>query len=453
MKSVRYVSEADELGRFELKPNYRALGPRFGKQMPQVAAAIAALDPARLRAGGRVGVNFNGQDHEIGPEDVTMVLQPLEGYQVERSGTHAVALNLELDDELRREGLAREVVHAVQAARKNAGLDVEDRIALTLGGRRGAARRRARARGLRGRRDARDVARVRRRARRAESAEIEGRELSISVRLRPHEAAAAVLRAAVLAPGRRRHRGAGGVRDPHRLRAGLERDPLLRAGGPDRDRGRLPRRASSTASADEGSCAALIGGLIFGSFILLGNEIMNNEPKAHLPDPQGGLVFVTALGGSDPRRARRALEEAPGAAARGRRGALGPGAGSSAGSSSCTSRFFGSAPMIWWATCPFLKSSSIGIDITLYCAAVCGLSSTFSFTMRRSSRSPGKLLEMRSDDPARAAPGRPEVDEDRLVGLEHLGLEVVVGDLVEIACHGCSLLRISEGRFRKYSDG
>jgi isoleucyl-tRNA synthetase len=134
VKSVRYVSEADELGRFELKPNYRTLGPRFGKQMPQVAAAISALDPAKLRAGGRVGLNFNGQDHEIGPEDVTMVLQPLEGYQVERSGTHAVALNLELDDELRREGLAREVVHAVQSARKNAGLDVEDRISLTLTG-------------------------------------------------------------------------------------------------------------------------------------------------------------------------------------------------------------------------------------------------------------------------------------------------------------------------------
>jgi isoleucyl-tRNA synthetase len=81
-----------------------------------------------------VGLNFNGQDHEIGPEDVTLVLQPLDGYQVERSGTHAVALNLELDDELRREGLAREVVHAVQGARKNAGLDVEDRIELTLGG-------------------------------------------------------------------------------------------------------------------------------------------------------------------------------------------------------------------------------------------------------------------------------------------------------------------------------
>jgi isoleucyl-tRNA synthetase len=134
VKSVRYVSEADELGRFELKPNFRALGPRFGKQMPQVAAAIASLDPSRLRDGGSAGINVDGQEHQIGPDDVQITLQPLDGYQVERSGTHAVALNLEIDEELRREGLAREVVHAVQAARKNAGLNVEDRIALTLGG-------------------------------------------------------------------------------------------------------------------------------------------------------------------------------------------------------------------------------------------------------------------------------------------------------------------------------
>jgi isoleucyl-tRNA synthetase len=134
VKSVRYVSEAEELGRFELKPNYRALGPRFGKLMPQATAAIEALDPARLRAGQPVGIHVDGKDHEIGPDDVQIVLQPLDGYQVERSGTHAVALNLELDDELRREALAREVVHAVQAARKAAGLNVEDRIELTLGG-------------------------------------------------------------------------------------------------------------------------------------------------------------------------------------------------------------------------------------------------------------------------------------------------------------------------------
>jgi isoleucyl-tRNA synthetase len=138
VKHLRYVSQADELGRFELKPNYRALGPRFGKRMPQVAEAVAALDPERaartLREGGTVALNIDGNDHPLGPDEIQLALKPLEGYQVERSGTHAVALDLTLDEELRREGLAREVVHAVQAARKSAGLNVEDRIALTLGG-------------------------------------------------------------------------------------------------------------------------------------------------------------------------------------------------------------------------------------------------------------------------------------------------------------------------------
>ena len=138
VKAVRFVSEADELGRWQLKPNYRALGPRFGKRMPQVADAVAGLDAARaaptLREGGSVGVMIEGEEFPLSGDDLQMVLEPLEGYRVERSGTHAVALNLELTDELRREGLAREVVHAVQAARKSAGLNVEDRISLTLGG-------------------------------------------------------------------------------------------------------------------------------------------------------------------------------------------------------------------------------------------------------------------------------------------------------------------------------
>ncbi len=106
--------------------------------MPQVAAAIEALEPSHvagaLRAGHRVAIAVDGHDHELGPDDLSLAMQPLAGYQLEREGSHAVALELELDDELRREGLAREVVHAVQNARKAAGLDVEDRIALVLGG-------------------------------------------------------------------------------------------------------------------------------------------------------------------------------------------------------------------------------------------------------------------------------------------------------------------------------
>jgi isoleucyl-tRNA synthetase len=138
VKELRYVSQADELGSYEVKPNYRALGPRFGKQMPQVAAAVAALDPAHvasaLRNGGRVAIAVDGHDHELSDDDLMLAMKPLEGYQLEREGSHAVALELELDDELRREGLAREIVHAIQNARKTAGLQVEDRIELQLGG-------------------------------------------------------------------------------------------------------------------------------------------------------------------------------------------------------------------------------------------------------------------------------------------------------------------------------
>jgi len=138
VKGLRFVSEADELGRWQLKPNYRALGPRFGKRMPQVADAVAALDAQRaaatLREGGMVGLNVDGEEHTLAADDVQLALEPLEGYRIERAGTHAVALNLELTDELRREGLAREAVHAIQAARKSAGLNVEDRISLTVGG-------------------------------------------------------------------------------------------------------------------------------------------------------------------------------------------------------------------------------------------------------------------------------------------------------------------------------
>jgi isoleucyl-tRNA synthetase len=79
-------------------------------------------------------VFIDGHDHELGPDDLQLAMAPLEGYQLEREGSHAVALELALDDELRREGLAREVVHAVQSARRDAGLEISDRIVLRLGG-------------------------------------------------------------------------------------------------------------------------------------------------------------------------------------------------------------------------------------------------------------------------------------------------------------------------------
>ncbi len=138
VKQLDFVTEEAELVSYAVKPNYRALGPRFGKRMPQVAAAVAALDAqhvAQVMAdGGEVGIHIEGDEHTIGPDEVTLALQPLDGYEVEAEAGHAVALQLELDDELRREGLAREIVHAVQNARKEAGLEITDRIELALDG-------------------------------------------------------------------------------------------------------------------------------------------------------------------------------------------------------------------------------------------------------------------------------------------------------------------------------
>jgi isoleucyl-tRNA synthetase len=138
VKRLEFVAEAAELVRYAVKPNYRSLGPRFGKLMPKAAAAIEALDPAHvaeaIRGERRIGVNLDGQEHGLGGDDLNLVMRPLEGYEVEAEAGRAVALSLELDEGLRREGLAREIVHAIQNARRVAGLEVTDRIELALSG-------------------------------------------------------------------------------------------------------------------------------------------------------------------------------------------------------------------------------------------------------------------------------------------------------------------------------
>jgi isoleucyl-tRNA synthetase len=138
VRRVRFVEAADELGEYEVKANYRTLGPLFGKDMPLAADAIAALDPGRLagavRAGKGMGIAVGGREHTLSEQDVILTMKAPEGYSVEREGAHAVALDLTIDESLLREGRSREIVHAVQNARKSAGFEVEDRIELILGG-------------------------------------------------------------------------------------------------------------------------------------------------------------------------------------------------------------------------------------------------------------------------------------------------------------------------------
>jgi isoleucyl-tRNA synthetase len=139
VRRVRFVAAAEELSEYEVKANYRTLGPLFGKDMPRAAEAIATLDPARVAAavrdgGDGIGISVAGREHVLSADDVLLTMKAPEGYSVEREGAHAVALDLAIDDDLLRDGRSREIVHAVQNARKTAALAVEDRIELMLGG-------------------------------------------------------------------------------------------------------------------------------------------------------------------------------------------------------------------------------------------------------------------------------------------------------------------------------
>jgi isoleucyl-tRNA synthetase len=135
VKEVVFAETAEQLGGWRAKPNFKALGPRFGPKVKAVASSLGADDgslAAALARGERVTLDIAGERVEVGSDDVDLVQEALEGWGVAGDGGITVALQLELSPELRTEGLARELVRAIQDARKAAGLDVSDRIELAL---------------------------------------------------------------------------------------------------------------------------------------------------------------------------------------------------------------------------------------------------------------------------------------------------------------------------------
>ena len=137
LKKVSWLDDPSRVAKVTAKANFRNLGARFGKKTPRIAKEIATLDAAslaRLRDEGRLALAVDGEEIEISPEDVFISEQGLQGYVTESGRDCMVALNIELDGELRREGLARELVNRIQNLRKKTGLAVSDRISLYIGG-------------------------------------------------------------------------------------------------------------------------------------------------------------------------------------------------------------------------------------------------------------------------------------------------------------------------------
>jgi isoleucyl-tRNA synthetase len=135
---LEYGRELADVLSFEIVPNFRAVGPRLGEAVKELKGALAALDSAAaaaaLESGGVLEVRLSTGTFELAGEDVELRVKGQGGFAVSRDGAEVVALDLALNDDLRRRGYLRDVVRQIQDLRKNSGLDVADRIVLHVTG-------------------------------------------------------------------------------------------------------------------------------------------------------------------------------------------------------------------------------------------------------------------------------------------------------------------------------
>jgi isoleucyl-tRNA synthetase len=135
---LEYGRELADVLTFELVPNFRIVGPRLGEAVKELKPALFALDSldaaSALESGRPISVTLSTGTFELGPDDVELRVRGQEGFAVSREGAEVVALDLTMNDELRRRGYLRDVVRQVQDLRKNSGLDVADRVVLHVTG-------------------------------------------------------------------------------------------------------------------------------------------------------------------------------------------------------------------------------------------------------------------------------------------------------------------------------
>jgi isoleucyl-tRNA synthetase len=131
VKDAEICEPGKALSELHVKARFDVLGPRFGKEMKSVGAAIAALTtPAieQLERSGAIRIEVGGRALEIRKEEVITSHVDPPGWAMEREGGWSVAIDLTIDEELREEGFARELVNKIQFMRKNAGFEITDRI-------------------------------------------------------------------------------------------------------------------------------------------------------------------------------------------------------------------------------------------------------------------------------------------------------------------------------------
>jgi isoleucyl-tRNA synthetase len=135
VKEIEYLDDSSGILVKKIKPNFKTLGPRFGKNMKEVSAAVTSMsqsDINSLERNGTFTINIANQPCEIGMDDVEILSEDIPGWLVANEDRFTIALDVTLTNELKQEGIARELVNRIQNLRKDAGFEVTDKINISI---------------------------------------------------------------------------------------------------------------------------------------------------------------------------------------------------------------------------------------------------------------------------------------------------------------------------------
>lgn len=135
VKELELLEDASGILVKNIKPNFKVLGPKYGKEMKAIAMAVGTLgqeDIQKIEQEGEISLHLENKSINLQLSDVEITSQDIEGWLVASSGPLTVALDITIDDELRNEGIARELVNRIQNLRKESGLEVTDKIELKI---------------------------------------------------------------------------------------------------------------------------------------------------------------------------------------------------------------------------------------------------------------------------------------------------------------------------------
>ena len=135
VKEIKYVGNDEGVLVKRVKPDFKKLGPKYGKIMKALAQALTTLPQAdinRFEQDGTITLDINGQQAVVETADVEIISEDIPGWLVANEGNLTVALDITLTDDLRREGVARELVNRIQNVRKSKGFDITDKIVVRI---------------------------------------------------------------------------------------------------------------------------------------------------------------------------------------------------------------------------------------------------------------------------------------------------------------------------------